>query len=338
MITSQVLYALDYRARPRELARTLRPVWSAPWSFNAIHTRIYTRKDALWIAQPGEGLIEIGPARDPGTWTRWKVDLCSIGPGWQSDPVAVTRGGSVVRIEADGKVRTLFDTRAAGETVSAIGLPDDRLILKRYEESGDFFELWMDRRIWRRDGAGYGIVPHGGSLLRLTSGTLERIDWMTGQTKWSAMLAVRAIAGVCGDQVWLCGDALLLSVDLESGALRHEVRLTNNRYAEGILDEAGHYHSVNGLRYQAYDLAGDGALLADDRIEGANTAPGNLARLAANDRIVFSTDYGHLFLFDRTHRDTLTRIATFPPPVPEFGIAQGGLWILTQGELRCFGE
>jgi hypothetical protein len=338
MITAPAIYSLDYLVRPRDLARHLRPLWSIPWSYSPVHTRLYHWGEALLMAQPGEGLVEIGPTRATETWTRWSINLSSVGPGWYSEPVAISRSGVIVRVEEGGKSRPVIDARVAGETIAAIGLPNNLVLLKRYEGSGASFELWSDRCLWRREGSAHWIVPHDKSLLWLRNQTLDAVDLMTGHTTWSAALPVSGVAGILEDLVWLRGNARLFGLDLASGGVRHDVALADNRAAEGIMDEAGRYHSTTGIRYQIYDFSKHGALAADYALSDLGTAPGDLLRLVRDGRILFSTDYGKFSLFDPKSPSTLIKAAAFPPPVPQFGIAHKALWVIALGELRCYGD
>jgi hypothetical protein len=334
MITAPAVNALDFRGSRPALGSDLTAARSIPWQ-TSVHTRLYRLGDGLLIAGRGEGLVEIG-ASDPTTWTRWNADMALVGPGWRSDPVIILASGSLVRVEAGGSLRRVLDAGAAGKNLAAVGLPDDRIVVTRYGDTGVTLELWQGQSsVWTRQGGGPDIVPHADYLLSLGTG-LERISMKTGETAWSVESGAQAIAGVCDDTVWLRGDGQLLGLDAGSGATRHDIRLTNNRAAQGVLDELGRYHSTTGLRYQIYDLAHGGSTIADYPLTGATSASGNFGIVARDGCFAFADDAGRVFVFNPAPEE-LARVATFPPPVANFGIAHEGLWILTDDALHRFG-
>jgi hypothetical protein len=338
MITAVSSTALDYSGRLGALAREPRLLWKTSVPYAIGHTRLYARNGSCVLAHPGAGLTEVGAEPPPDAWARCTLDLFSAGAAWRSDPVLIDQAGGVHRCEAGGRTRRMFDAGVSGSALAAIGLPDDRTILKQYRSGDAFFEMRDGgTALWKKRGPAIHLLPHDTRLFWEASG-IHALDAASGEALWNAAGPLKRFIGVVETDLWFVPeDGRLAAIDAATGRLVRSIAVTDNRAVQGVLDERGRFHSTTGLRYQVYDLSGEGRMLVDLPLEGSSTAAGELACVAADGRVVFTDDRGSLFVFDPARPGPLTPMWKSAQPLANPVIANNRIYVLERSTLLCFG-
>lgn len=307
--------SLSFTSRRVALGKELTVQWKVPWRVLPGRTRLLATGESALLAEGERGWFEISDATpEPGTLAPWRhYDLCvaDLSATTDADALVLESSGDVFLWRASSSPQPVWKSEWPAAYTMVLGLSDGRLFAQCTAEGRrrmGVVDTQSGRFAWSRKMIGNWVLPVQDQLFMEPDDTydvLVALETANGKQRWKSkpvLGGINTVIGVVDDLLWVATrESALCALDTGSGSLRTEVKVKNNRVPLGKLDEHGRLHLCQGLNYQVLDLRDGGKVLSYTEFRlteiGPSTAPGNLAWVIRDGRLIFHDDRGRVWCF-----------------------------------------